>query len=96
MQKGIVPLLIKKEKCSVAILLATFNGGLYLKEQMNSIISQDYSNWRLYIRDDGSTDNTLKIIDEFVAKDERIILINDECGNLGAAHNFEQFWGHNT
>ena len=81
---------IKNEECSVAVLLATFNGGLYLKEQINSIISQDYSNWRLYIRDDGSTDNTLKVIDEFVAKDARIVLINDEYGNLGAAHNFEQ------
>lgn len=46
----------------VAILMSTYNGERYIKEQLNSIVNQTYKNWHLYIRDDGSTDDTLKIL----------------------------------
>ncbi|WP_323065234.1 glycosyltransferase, partial [Limosilactobacillus reuteri] len=42
----------------IAILMSTYNGQKYLSEQIESIQKQSYSNWQLYIRDDGSTDNT--------------------------------------
>jgi glycosyltransferase involved in cell wall biosynthesis len=44
----------------VDILLATYNGEKYLEEQLKSIVNQTHTNWNLIIRDDGSTDNTLK------------------------------------
>lgn len=47
----------------VAILLTTYNGAVFLKEQLQSIVSQTYPHWTLYISDDGSTDDTLNIID---------------------------------
>ena len=59
-----------------AILLATYNGGKYLKEQLNSIFSQRYSNFDLIIHDDGSDDNTIKIIDEYMQKYNNIIIMN--------------------
>ena len=46
----------------VEILMATYNGEKFIKQQINSIISQSYPNWKLLIRDDGSKDKTLKII----------------------------------
>ena len=46
----------------IEILMATYNGEKYIREQINSIISQTYSNWTLLIRDDGSKDDTVKII----------------------------------
>ncbi|APX71955.1 glycosyltransferase [Companilactobacillus allii] len=52
---------------SVSILLATFNGDKYLRKQIDSIIGQTYSDWKLYIRDDSSTDKTQLIIDDYVA-----------------------------
>lgn len=87
-------MLIEEKACSVAILMATFNGVLYLKNQIRSIIDQDYSNWRLYVRDDESSDDTVKLINEFVINDDRITLISDDHGNLGPTHNFELLLKH--
>lgn len=72
----------------VDILLATYNGEQYLREQLNSILSQSYSNFRLLISDDLSTDGTREILAEYVEKDKRIIIFNQEK-NLGVVKNFE-------
>jgi len=49
----------------VVILLATRNGAAFLQEQIDSYRKQTYQNWELVVCDDGSTDDTIKIIDEF-------------------------------
>lgn len=46
----------------VTILLATYNGGLYIQEQIDSLKSQTYSNFQVLISDDGSNDSTVDII----------------------------------
>ena len=46
----------------IAILLATYNGEKYLSEQLLSLYNQTYSDWTLYIADDGSTDGTIGIV----------------------------------
>ena len=46
----------------VAILLCTFNGGRFLAAQLSSFITQSFKNWRLFVSDDGSKDETLSII----------------------------------
>lgn len=51
----------------VTILMASYDGGKYLRQQLLSIASQNYSNWSLIISDDGSTDDTISIIEEFAA-----------------------------
>ena len=48
----------------ISILMATYNGERYLREQIDSILAQSEQNWILYIRDDGSTDSTPQIIHE--------------------------------
>lgn len=50
---------------NIAILLATYNGGQYLKEQLDSLFAQSNQNFRLVIHDDGSTDDTKHIIGEY-------------------------------
>ena len=72
----------------VYILLASFNGEKFIAQQIDSIINQTYKNWQLYIRDDGSLDNTLNIIKEYEKKDSRIHFITDNLGNLGSCQNF--------
>ena len=52
----------------IAILLSTFNGALYLEQQLDSVLSQTYNDWVLYIRDDGSKDKTIEIINSYVVK----------------------------
>ncbi|QKE40703.1 MAG: glycosyltransferase family 2 protein [Ferrovum myxofaciens] len=50
---------------SVAILLATYNGGAFLREQLASYEAQHYGNWYVWASDDGSTDRTLEILAEY-------------------------------
>jgi len=47
--------------------MGTFNGARYLQDQLDSIAAQDYTNWRLLISDDGSSDQTCEIVDRFIA-----------------------------
>jgi len=49
----------------VAILLATYNGQVFLPEQLNSFLSQTHSNWKILASDDGSCDQTLTILEQF-------------------------------
>lgn len=72
----------------VDILLATYNGEKYLSEQIESILNQTYSNFRLIISDDCSTDNTKQIIKEYEKKDKRIESFF-QTENLGVIGNFE-------
>lgn len=76
--------------------MSTFNGSRFLGEQLDSIISQSFADFRLLVRDDGSSDETREIISEYAAKDERIIRINDDLGNLGAARSFMRLIENST
>ncbi len=58
----------------IAILMSTYNGERYIREQLQSIICQTVTEWTLYIRDDGSNDSTLDIIRDFASRDSRIRL----------------------
>lgn len=72
----------------VDILLATYNGGKYLKEQLASIASQTYQNWKLIIRDDLSTDDTPDILRHFSeAYPDRVQIIPSH-ERLGVIKNF--------
>ena len=75
-----------KEK--VDVLVATYNGEKYLREQLDSIIKQTYKNIRILISDDCSKDRTQEILQEYEKKDDRIkIFLHDR--NLGSNKNFE-------
>ena len=60
----------------LAILLSTYNGMNYLEEQVDSIIAQTYTDWKLYIRDDASTDATVALI-------KRLADGAQTCRNIG-------------
>lgn len=75
----------------IDILMATYNGELYIKEQIESILNQTYKDWKLYIRDDKSKDQTLNVIKKYTKEyPDKIILIEDNLGGLGAKKNFSQ------
>ena len=72
----------------IDILLPTYNGEKYLKEQIDSILNQTYKNIRLIISDDCSKDTTTQILREYEQKDSRIeIYLQQE--NLGVVKNIE-------
>jgi len=72
----------------VNILMATYNGRRYVAKQVESILNQTYTDFRLIISDDCSTDSTLKILQEYEGKDKRIEIYR-HCENLGVIANFE-------
>lgn len=73
----------------IAILMSTYNGERYLREQIDSLLNQTYKDWKLYIRDDGSTDDTLSIIESYERDyPEQIVYKKDDLGNLGPAASF--------
>ncbi len=73
----------------IAILLATYNGEKYLKEQLDSLLNQTYKDFEILIRDDNSKDLTINIIQEYErVYPEKIKLIQDDLGNLGSSKSF--------
>lgn len=74
----------------IDILMATYNGEKYIEEQVLSLVNQTYSNWQLLIRDDGSTDKTLEILERLEKADNRIKILRDNKKNLGFNGNFEK------
>ena len=70
----------------VQVLMSTYNGEMFIREQIDSIIKQDYSNIELLIRDDGSTDGTIHIIDEYATKYNNIKYYLGK--NLGSCQSF--------
>jgi len=55
----------------VSILMPTYNDAGYIKETLDSVMEQTYTNWELLICDDGSTDNTKEIIKEYKSKNDK-------------------------
>ena len=72
----------------IDILLATYNGEKYIKEQLESILNQSYTNISVIISDDKSTDSTVQILKEYEKKDNRIKVFTQET-NSGYIKNFE-------
>jgi glycosyltransferase involved in cell wall biosynthesis len=70
----------------ISVCLATYNGGKYIKEQLDSILRQLSENDEVIISDDGSSDNTLSIVNEI--NDERIKIFLNK-GEKGFTKNFE-------
>ena len=72
----------------IAILMATYNGGKYLSEQIDSILSQTSHQWHLYVHDDGSTDDTVEILHNYASKHPKEITVLDYPPQGGALPNF--------
>lgn len=75
----------------VAILLSTFNGEAFLREQLESLLIQTHEHWVLYWRDDGSTDQTRAAMAAFAAQagQGRCVEIAGPAANLGPAASFQ-------
>ncbi len=71
----------------ISIALCTYNGEKFLREQLDSVISQTYRNLEIIVVDDRSSDETVRILDDYARQDGRFnVFINEE--NLGYTKNF--------
>lgn len=79
---------------SIDILLATYNGAKYLPEQLASLAAQTHADWRLLVRDDGSSDDTLAVIRDWAAGvSQPVEIVEDGRKGLGASQNFATLLG---
>lgn len=71
----------------VSVIVPVYNVGKYVGKCLESILNQTYNNYEIIIVDDGSTDNSLKICEQWANKSSRINIIHKENEGLGFARN---------
>lgn len=76
-----------KKKALITIIVAIYNGEKYLQECLESILHQDYKNLEILLVDDGSTDSSGKIADEYAKHDKRIKVIHQRNAGVSIARN---------
>ena len=72
----------------IDVLLSTYNGERFLTDQLDSIINQSEKNWRLLVRDDGSTDRSLDILSDYTQRNNRIMILPDSGEKLGVVESY--------
>lgn len=79
----------------IDILLATYNGAKYLPEQLASLAHQTHGDWRLLVRDDGSSDGTLEVVRAWAETvPQPVEIVEDGRKGLGASQNFATLMSH--
>lgn len=76
-----------KKRQVIGIIIPVYNVEQYLRRCLDSIVSQTWHNLQIILVDDGSTDNSGRICDEYAGKDRRIQVIHKENGGLSEARN---------
>ncbi len=75
---------------TVSVILASYNGGKYIEEQLDSIFAQTYPIHELLVGDDGSTDNTMAILNNYAYKYKNIKIISPDDKHHGVNYNFKR------
>lgn len=70
----------KQGEAMVSIIMPSYNAAPYIHDAINSVLNQTYSNWELLIIDDGSTDNTLGIVSDFIDHRIKVFLLPKNKG----------------
>lgn len=65
---------------NIQVLMSTYNGEKYLRNQIDSILSQENVNVSILVRDDGSEDGTLKILEDYESKGQIKLIKGQNCG----------------
>ncbi|PLX70670.1 MAG: hypothetical protein C0602_03940 [Denitrovibrio sp.] len=78
---------MNKNEILISVILNNYNYSRYIAEAITSVLEQSYANFELIIVDDGSTDNSKEIIEQFAKKDSRIKLCFKENGGQASAFN---------
>ena len=71
----------------VSVIVPVFNVRPYIVEALDSVINQTYSNLEIILIDDGSTDGSGEVCDEYAARDKRIVVIHQKNNGVSSARN---------
>lgn len=77
----------EKHMKMISIIMPVYNAEKYLKESIESILNQTYTNYEFILVNDGSTDNSLNILQQYSKRDKRIRVFNQENAGCAAARN---------
>jgi len=78
----------KKHMPLISIITPSYNSADFIADAIESVLNQTYDQWEMIIVDDASTDNTVDIVETYVARDDRISLIElDKNSGSGVARN---------
>lgn len=69
-----------QQKKKVQVLMSTYQGEKYLRDQLDSILAQTYKNIEILVRDDGSADATIDILEEYAAQKKLTYIKGKNCG----------------
>lgn len=72
----------------ISIIVPVYNAASYLEKCVESILKQTFSEFELLLIDDGSTDSSAKLCDEFMKQDERVKVFHKKNGGHASARNF--------
>src|SRR5579862_3871449 len=68
---------------AISVVIPAYNASAFLKETLDSVLAQSFPAWELIVVDDGSTDDTAKIVEYYAQRDKRVKLIRQQ--NVGTA-----------
>lgn len=71
----------------ISIIIPVYNVEMYLAKCLDSIIKQSYSDFEVILINDGSVDNSLEICEQYVKKDKRFVLVDQDNGGVSKARN---------
>ena len=72
----------------ISVIIPVYNREKYLHKCVNSLLAQTYANLEILLIDDGSTDNSRKILDDYAVKDSRVKVIYKNNGGVSSARNY--------
>lgn len=80
---------VKKAMCEemISIIIPVYKCAPYLRQCLDSILAQDYEAWEAILVDDGSTDSSAAIIDEYAMRDSRFRIVHKENGGVSNTRN---------
>jgi len=71
----------------LSVIIPVYNVEKYIKECLESLLNQSFKEFELIVVDDGSTDNSLSICNEYAIKDKRIVVLHKQNGGVSSARN---------
>ena len=78
---------MNKKDNKISVIIPVYNVEKYLRRCLESVINNTYTNLEIICINDGSSDNSLKILNEYAARDSRVVVFSKSNGGLSSARN---------
>lgn len=80
--------MVDKKQVMISVIIPVYNSEKYLRKCIDSVLAQSYTNFELILVNDGSTDKSAAICDEFAEKDERVKVFHNKNMGVSSSRNF--------